>query len=598
MKYLGERLEKWKSGDISSLVAEGIAIQERIKKTHAKKKQSELRNFTRLMMQGEVKKALKYVDEDSPITGVHEATHDIIEKLRHKHPAPAGPKPRAMLEEHHPPVQLVIFEGINGELVSKCAKTMHGSGGPTKVDTEIWKHMLCSKIHGGEGIQLAEEIANTTKRICREDIPFEDMASLLACRLVPLMKKDNGIRPIGIGETLRRIMGKAVTSLLRNDIQIATGCLQTCSGLESGIEAAIHAMRASYENESCDAMLFVDAENAFNKLNRNVALHNVGGVCPPFHKFLMNTYRKPAKLYFKDGHSILSQEGVTQGDNAAMAFYALATRPLIDRLQLKNPRIIQAWFADDSAASGSIEHLRKFWENIVETGSDYGYHPNSNKSVLVVKSVENLAEARRIFDGTNIRITCDGERHLGAVVGSQEFKTKFVEEKVNKWVKDVKKLSVFASEDPQVAYAAFTKGICHRWTYVQRTIPETSELFQPLETCIRNEFLPSLIGRPVSDVERRILALPPRFGGIGIRDPSKTADLEFSVSCSITNDLSNLIGNQTPNIPVTYRENVNTVKRTLLRSRDAALKTEFEELKELISEESARYLTSAAERGA
>ena len=157
---------------------------------------------------------------------------------------------------------------------------------------------------------------------------------------------------------------------------------------------------------------------------------------------------------------------------------------------------------------------------------------------------------------------------------------------------------VFASEDPQSAYAAFTKGIWHRWTYVQRTIPETSKLFEPLETCIQNEFLPSLIGRPVSDVERRILALPPRFGGIGIRDPSKTADLEFSVSCSITNDLSNLIGNQTPNIPVTYRENVNTVKRTLLRSRDAALKTEFEELKELISEESARYLTSAAERGA
>ena len=158
------------------------------------------------------------------------------------------------------------------------------------------------------------------------------MANLLACRLVPLMKKDNEIRPIGIGETLRRIMGKALTSLLRNDIQIATGCLQTCSGLETGIEAAINAMGASYENESCEAMLFVDAENAFNKLNRNAALHNVGEACPPFHKFPMNTYRKPAKLYSKTDIPFY-HNCVTQGDNAAMAFHALATSPLIDRLQ-------------------------------------------------------------------------------------------------------------------------------------------------------------------------------------------------------------------------------------------------------------------------
>ena len=37
-------------------------------------------------------------------------------------------------------------------------------------------------------------------------------------------------------------------------------------------------------------------------------------------------------LYLENGNNILSQEGVTQGDNAAMAMYALSTRPLIQAL--------------------------------------------------------------------------------------------------------------------------------------------------------------------------------------------------------------------------------------------------------------------------
>ena len=59
------------------------------------------------------------------------------------------------------------------------------------------------------------------------------------------MKEDNGVRPIGIGETLRRIMGKSVTKVVRSDVQLAGGCLQTCTGVEAGIESSIHAMSIS-----------------------------------------------------------------------------------------------------------------------------------------------------------------------------------------------------------------------------------------------------------------------------------------------------------------------------------------------------------------
>ena len=142
----------------------------------------------------------------------------------------------------------------------------------------------------------------------------------------------NGVRPVGIGETLRRIMGKTVARVLKEDIQLASGTLQTCAGLESGIEASIHAMRRTYEEDGCEAALLVDADNAFNRLNREMALKTINQKCPLLFKYLHNSYNTPSKLYLNDGSYILSKEGATQGDNLEMAMYAIATKQLIEEL--------------------------------------------------------------------------------------------------------------------------------------------------------------------------------------------------------------------------------------------------------------------------
>jgi hypothetical protein len=92
-------------------------------------------------------------------------------------------------------------------------------------------------------------------------------------------------------------------------------------------------MSKSYQDESTEGLLLVNADNAFNSLNCARALKNIKSLCPPFYKFLNNTYQSPSKLFVSGSQEIiLSQEGTTQGDPDAMQMYAIATRPLIDQL--------------------------------------------------------------------------------------------------------------------------------------------------------------------------------------------------------------------------------------------------------------------------
>ncbi len=83
------------------------------------------------------------------------------------------------------------------------------------------------------------------------------------------------------------------------------------------------------------------------------------------------------------------------------------------------------------------------------------------------------------------------------------------------------------------------------WTYVQRTMPGISSLFLPLEDCISDVFIPAITGRcSMSPVERDMLALPVRFGGLGISNPVECCDREYQSSLHITRQLSNLIFQQ------------------------------------------------------
>ena len=51
-----------------------------------------------------------------------------------------------------------------------------------------------------------------------------------------------GVRPVGIGETLRRALDKIVMKAAGDQAKTVCGKLQLCAGLKAGIEGATHAV--------------------------------------------------------------------------------------------------------------------------------------------------------------------------------------------------------------------------------------------------------------------------------------------------------------------------------------------------------------------
>ena len=76
-------------------------------------------------------------------------------------------------------------------------------------------------------------------------------------------------------------------------------------------------------------------------------------------------------------------------------------------------------FADDVTVSGNLEASRRWWDTLMQIGPNYRYYPQFTKSWLIVKP-NKLEEAVRVFGGPDIQISTEGERHLGAVIGTEE----------------------------------------------------------------------------------------------------------------------------------------------------------------------------------
>ena len=229
----------------------------------------------------------------------------------------------------------------------------------------------------------------------------QGVAALTANHLIAL-DKCRGVRSIGVGEIVRRTISKAVLFVTKSDVLEGAGSLQIWAEYETGCEAAIHSMCRIFHDATTEAVLLVDANNTFKSLNCKVAILNIHQLCPSLATILTNTYRENASLFI-DGDTLFSQAGTTQGDPYAMTMYAIATVPLIEKLQSSTTN--QVWYANDATAGGTLLNLKAWWTMLSSSGPSYGYFVNPGNIWLIVKP-QHERDATELFSGTGIGITC------------------------------------------------------------------------------------------------------------------------------------------------------------------------------------------------
>ena len=124
---------------------------------------------------------------------------------------------------------------------------------------------------GNNRLRFQKQLLKLSKKLATEELNPELVEPYNACRLIPL-DKNLGVRPIGIGEVMRRIKWRTINKCLKNELMSLGSNYQLCLGQKRGIEYAIHTVRDQYSKTFANAVLLRNAKNAFNSLNRKLAL--------------------------------------------------------------------------------------------------------------------------------------------------------------------------------------------------------------------------------------------------------------------------------------------------------------------------------------
>ena len=114
-----------------------------------------------------------------------------------------------------------------------------------------------------------------------------------------------------------------------------------------------------------------------------------------------------------------------------------------------------------------------------------GYNVKAKKSYLIVKEYYK-DKAKEIFKDTNIKISTEGHRHLGSVIGSKRFSENYISPLITRWCEEITELSLIEKTHPQAAYSA---GYKHKFTFFMRTIENVENFMLPVDKVIKQKLI-------------------------------------------------------------------------------------------------------------
>ena len=137
------------------------------------------------------------------------------------------------------PPEIVPVDITENKVTAVAGRISEGSG-PGGTDSVSFQHWLLR--FGAASGELRPIVADFTEWLSNGRPPWDAYRVMMSGRLIALDKQPR-VRPVGVGETWRRLMAKCLLQLTGQEAKAACGTEQLAGGVEAGIEGSIHAMR-------------------------------------------------------------------------------------------------------------------------------------------------------------------------------------------------------------------------------------------------------------------------------------------------------------------------------------------------------------------
>jgi len=336
---------------------------------------------------------------------------------------------------------------------------------------------------------------------------------LLASRIIPLEKNSRGdVRPIAVGGILYRIAAK---------ILVRAGSIQLLSnqfGVQSanGVEPVVHLAGLWGSSKT---ILSFDLKNAFNSMKRSFINEAIVSRSPQLTNAFRWAYSGHTPLYLSDGRKIFSKSGVRQGDPFGPAFFSIGFSQILQKLQ---ERFEHNGIQEEVPMVAYLDDLFVF------------VRPSMRKRA--VRLVEGVLEEYQPFSGLLLRkektriskpkhFRRDGFDLLGSHVGPKSYQ--FLQNKLEQELKGFSKLQELRSQD---SFLLLRSVFIPKLMHLQRTLEISNEEWKSADQLILKT-LTKILGRIRGLVlERKLISLPLRLGGLGLTLPSFVAQAALASS--------------------------------------------------------------------
>jgi hypothetical protein len=340
------------------------------------------------------------------------------------------------------PVGLTITEA---EVELGIRQLQHGSASGSSGWTNAAIQSVC--LAAGDSTPLLTAITRFFNKCLQGTLSVGCKDLWTVSRAVLLPKKGGGWRPLGIGESWYRLMGRIVSKKVSTTIGQQLRPIQLACGTRGGCEIAARLGQEVWSTDTQGlidghlAVATLDIKNAFNTIRRGLVWSGVLKYCPSLARWFRCFYGGSSRLRLTSGDWVgNTYTGVKQGDPLAFAFFCMGMQqPLLDlqtelAARLQPGQLGGVWaYADDTSFFGPTATIQDLCHRAVDILASYNLEVVVRKCSILGSDVSN--------GGNNLfRVAPEGLVLMGNPIGTQDFRRQACEGMIEDMIKPLPQL--------------------------------------------------------------------------------------------------------------------------------------------------------------